>query len=116
MLAVQQLLCNDGRQTPKHMGPGIYHHRLQRHIQAVGRVDEKSMSSLYAIYSKAAQWPWKVRCHQARMLHSLVSHGHPLLRAPSALCPRLVRSLDFEQLTANAVRRQGTRLVAKAAA
>ena len=115
MLAVQQLLCNDGRQTPKHMGPGIYHHRLQRHIQAVGRVDEKSMSSLYAIYSKAAS-AMEGTMPSSKDATQSCSHGHPLLRAPSALCPRLVRSLDFEQLTANAVRRQGTRLVAKAAA
>jgi hypothetical protein len=28
MLAVQQLLCHNGRQAPEHMGPSIYHHRL----------------------------------------------------------------------------------------
>ena len=38
MLAIQQLFCNNGRQTPKHMGPGIYHHRLQTHIQAVSTI------------------------------------------------------------------------------
>lgn len=44
MLAIQQLLCNNGRQTPKHMGPSIYDHRLQRRIQAVSKTHVRSVS------------------------------------------------------------------------